>query len=470
MVNLWQVESSVNHYDLIVIGSGPSGEKAAIQSAKLGKRVLVVDKRESLGGNCIHTGTIPSKTLRESVRFIDLMRKRAVYGISVRLEKELTVNRLMHRKNAAVTSLAERIESTFDRNDIDHMVGVAKFIDPHRIEVHQQEGSQEVFETEIVLIATGSSPYRPDFVNFDQERVRDSDTILLIDKIPKTITIIGAGVIGCEYATLFSTLGVKVNLVNPRQVLLDFLDLEISNALGYLMREAGVRIRLGEHLKAAESDDKAVYAHMESGKALKSDYLLYANGRSGNTSSLALDTVGVEVDQRQQIPVNPFFQTSQPNIYAVGDVIGFPSLAATSMEQGRLAALHAFDGMTKEPETHLLPTGIYTIPEISTVGATEEELTRDKVPYEVGSATYREIARGQIVGNTTGRLKLLFHRESLKLLGVHIIGEGATDLVHIGQTVMGFDGTIEFFIGNVFNYPTYSECYRVAALNGVNRL
>ena len=460
----------MNKYDLIVIGSGPSGEKAAIQAAKLDKRVLVVDNRESLGGNALHTGTIPSKTLRESVLFVELMRTRTVYGISVRMEKELNVNRLMHRKNAAVNSLAERVEKAFDRNGIDHIFGEASFTDSTHVEVRSSQGGQETFETDFTLIGTGSSPYRPSNINFDQERVRDSDTILLIENIPRSLTVIGAGVIGCEYATLFSKLGVKVNLVNPREVLLDFLDLEISNALAYLMREGGIRIRLGENLKEVETDEHHVYAHMDSGKVLKSEYMLFANGRSGNTRGLGLENVGIEVNRRDQISVNAFFQTSQPNIYAAGDVIGFPSLAATSMEQGRLAALHAFDGLEQEPETHLLPTGIYTIPEISTVGSTEEQLTRDKVPYEVGAATYREIARGQIVGNTTGRLKLLFHRETLKLLGVHIIGEGATDLVHIGQVVMGFEGTIEYFIGNVFNYPTYSECYRVAALNGINRL
>ena len=457
-------------YDLIVIGAGPAGEKAAIQAAKLGKRVMVVDKREQLGGNSLHTGTIPSKTLRESVRYIERMRNRAVYGISVHLDKDLTVNRLMHRKNAAVASLAERIESTFDRNDVEHVRGAARFVDAHHVEVTDAQGAKDTYETGYAIVATGSRPYRPEIVNFEQERVRDSDTILLINRIPKTLTIFGAGVIGCEYATIFSNLGVKVNLVNPRQNLLDFLDLEISTALSYLMRESGVRIRLGEALQAVESDDHNVHAHLESGKVLKSDYLLYANGRTGNTEYLSLDALGVELNTRKQLTVNEFFQTSCPNVYAVGDVIGFPSLAATSMEQGRLAALHAFDDLREPPRKHLLPTGIYTIPEISTVGATEEELTLAKVPYEVGAATYREIARGQIAGNTIGRLKLLFHRENLKLLGVHILGEGATDLVHIGQTVMGFDGTIEYFIGNVFNYPTYSECYRVAALNGVNRL
>jgi len=457
-------------YDLIVIGSGPSGEKAAIQAAKLGKRVLVVERQPAPGGSCLHTGTIPSKTLRESVRFIELMRRRQVYGISVHLDTNLTVDRLMHRKNAAILSLADRVQSTFERNHVVYLNGEARFEGPHQITLTMAQGAEEQFEAEHFFIATGSRPYRPPNLDFNEPRVRDSDTILALHDIPRTLTIIGAGVIGCEYATIFSNLGVKVNLVNPRHVLLDFLDLEISNALAYLMRDSGVRIRLGENLERVETDADHVYAHMKSGKVLKSDYLLFANGRSGNTEMLNLEAVGLQANQRQQLDVNAFYQTSVPHIYAVGDVIGAPSLAATSMEQGRLAALHAFGDLTEEPTTHLLPTGIYTIPEISTVGATEEKLTEDQVPYEVGSATYREIARGQIVGSTTGRLKLLFHRESLKLLGVHIIGDGATDLVHIGQMVMGFDGTIEHFIDNVFNYPTYSECYRVAALNGINRL
>ncbi|HEX9844412.1 MAG TPA: FAD-dependent oxidoreductase, partial [bacterium] len=285
----------MTHYDLLVIGAGPAGEKAAIQAAKLGKSVLVVDKREHLGGNSLHTGTIPSKTLRESVRFIERMRNRAVYGISVHLDKDLTVNRLMHRKNAAVASLTERLESSFDRNDIDHFRGTARFVDEHHVEVSDPNGAKDTYEMGIAVIATGSRPYRPDIVNFEQERVRDSDTILQINRIPKTLTIFGAGVIGCEYATIFSNLGVKVNLINPRQNLLDFLDLEISTALSYLMRESGVRIRLGEALQAVECDEENVHAHLESGKVLRSDYLLYANGRTGNTDYLGLEQLGLPV-------------------------------------------------------------------------------------------------------------------------------------------------------------------------------
>ncbi|MDH4248643.1 MAG: Si-specific NAD(P)(+) transhydrogenase [Deltaproteobacteria bacterium] len=460
----------MSKYDLIVIGSGPAGEKAAIQSAKLDKRVLMVERRESPGGNSLHTGTIPSKTLRESVRFISTMRQRAIYGINVRVDKDLTVDRLMHRKNAAIVSLSERLESSFERNQVEQAFGSATFLDPHRIEVRQPQGNVEIYEGEHFVIATGSRPYRPDFLDFTHERIRDSDTILGMHHIPRTLTIIGAGVIGCEYATIFSNLGVKVNLVNPRKILLDFLDLEMSNALGFLMRENGVRIRLGEDLQGVTTDEHFVYAHTESDKVIKSDVLLFANGRTGNTDNLGLENIGIAPNSRKQLEVNAFYQTSVPHVYAVGDVIGFPALASTSMEQGRMAALHCFGEVTTPPLKHLLPTGIYTIPEISMVGSTEEQLTQQKVPYEVGAATYREIARGQIVGNTTGRLKLLFHRESLKLLGVHIIGDQATEMIHIGQTVMAFDGSIEFFINQVFNYPTYSECYRVAALNGVNRL
>ena len=459
-----------HHYDMVVIGSGPGGEKAAIQAAKLGKKVLVVEERDQPGGSCLHAGTIPSKTLRESVRFASQMKRHSIYGISVDMDKGITIDRLMVRRKAATLSLAERLESNFDRNDVNYMHGRAAFLDANRIEVRLEENAVEEVSAEFFVIATGSRPYRPEGVDFEDPRVRDSDTILSLHELPRTITIIGAGVIGCEYATIFSPLGVKVNLVNPRQVLLDFLDLELSNALGFLMRDQGIRIRLGEQLSGVRSDGEFVYAEMDSGKIIKSDCLLFANGRTGNTDNMGLEALGIEINSRQQIQVNAQFQTELPHIYAVGDVIGFPSLAATAMDQGRHAALHAFGGEALGHEYPLLPTGIYTMPEISFVGETEEQLTARKVPYEVGTATYKEIARGQIAGNTQGRLKLLFHRDSLQLLGVHIIGDYATDLVHIGQTVMAFDGTIEFFIEHVFNYPTYSECYRVAALNGINRL
>ncbi|MDH4121703.1 MAG: Si-specific NAD(P)(+) transhydrogenase [Deltaproteobacteria bacterium] len=457
-------------YDLLVIGSGPGGEKAAIQAAKLGKTVLVVEKNLP-GGGCLHTGTIPSKTLRESVRYIALTRQRAIYGINIVLDHDLSIDRLMHRRRATTLSLTDRLERNLERNKVDYLNGVASFEDPHTLRVNLAGGAgTEEIRAEHIIIATGSSPYRPEWLDFSNPRVLDADTILGLHQVPKTLTIIGAGVIACEYATIFSNLGVKVNLVNPRMTVLDFLDLEIANMLTYLMREAGIRLRLGETLTGVEHDSENVYAQMESGKALKSDYLLFANGRTGNTRELCLDKAGLTVNKRHQLEVNTQFQTAVPHIYAVGDVIGFPALAATAMHQGRLAALHACGKPVDNPGFNLIPTGIYTIPEISTVGATEEDLTRAKIPYEVGAATYKELARGQIMGTTTGRMKLLFHRDTLKLLGVHILGDYATDLIHIGQAVMAHEGTIEYFIDSVYNYPTFSEGYRVAALNGINRL
>jgi len=459
----------VKKYDLLVIGSGPGGEKAAIQAAKLGKSVLVVE-RDGTGGNSLHTGTIPSKTLWESVRYINALKQRQVFGISVKMDQDLTIDRLMHRKRGAIASLAERLENNFEKNGIDLVAGTAQLTDPHHVRVDSGQGTSEDFEAGAVVLAVGTRPFHPDILDFTHRLIRDSDTILSIREIPKTVTIVGGGVIACEYATIFSNLGVKVNLVDPRPQLLDFLDLEFSTALTYLMRDQGIRVRPGEKLSKAEWNDSEVVVTTESGKVIRSDLLLYAFGRTGNTERLGLDALGIPTNRYQQIQVNAFFQTVHAHIYAVGDVIGPPSLAATAMDQGRLAALHAFDHSMEEHRFDLLPTGIYTIPEISTVGATEEQLTQKAVPYEAGTASYRELARGQIQGLTTGRIKLLFHRETLQLLGVHILGDRATELVHIGQTVMSFGGKVDYFIDHVFNYPTFSECYRIAALNGVNRL
>jgi NAD(P) transhydrogenase len=459
----------VKKYDVIVIGSGPGGEKAAIQSAKLGKSVLVVE-RDGTGGTSLNTGTIPSKTLWESVRYINALKQRQIYGISVKMDEDLNIDRLMHRKRGAISSLAERLENNFEKNDIDLIAGHAQLIDPHHARVDTGNSTFEEFEAEHFILAVGTRPFHPDILDFGHPSIRDSDTILSISKIPKTITIVGGGVIACEYATIFSNLGVKVNLLDPRPQLLDFLDREFSTALTYLMRDQGIRVRPGEKVGQAEWNDDEVVVTTESGKRVRADLLLYAFGRTGNTEKLGLENLGIPTNRYQQIQVNTHFQTVHPHIYAVGDVIGPPSLAATAMDQGRLAALHAFEKTKEEHRFDLLPTGIYTIPEISTVGATEEQLTQQSVPYEVGTATYRELARGQIQGLTTGRIKLLFHRETLRLLGVHIIGNQATELVHIGQTVMSFGGNVDYFIDHVFNYPTFSECYRIAALNGVNRL
>lgn len=457
-------------FDLIVIGSGPAGEKAAIQAAKLGRSVLLIERKERPGGNCMHTGTIPSKTLRESVIFLSAMQRRRVYGISFRLDDHLTIDQLMYRKNAAVDSLVERLEHHITRNRIHYDRGQASFVDEHTIRVEHLTRAEAFYQGEHILIATGSRPHRPDFVNFDSPFICDSDTILSLPRIPQKLVVFGGGVIGCEYATLFAHLGVKVYLVNPRQALLDFLDAEISTALAYLMREQGMRIHLGEKLEQVETQDDHVYVHLESGKVIKAEYMLYANGRYGNTRALSLERGGLKANARKLIEVNTFFQTCQPHIYAAGDVIGSPSLAATSMSQGQIAAQHAFGGLRKAPAAHLIPTGIYTIPEISTVGATEEQLTAQKVPYEAGTATYKEIARGQITGQVTGKLKLLFNRETHELLGVHAVGEAATELVHVGQAVMAYGGKVDYFVEHVVNYPTFNECYRVAALNGLNRL
>jgi len=461
--------SNSKRYDLVVIGSGPGGEKAAIQAAKLGKTVCVVEA-SAVGGACLHTGTIPSKTLRESVRYLSLTRQRAIYGINVKLDLDLTIDRLMHRKRATILSLGDRLERSFERNGVTYVAGRATFIDAHTVRVGSAQGLEEHLEAERFIIAVGTRPYHPEGMDFGHPRVLDSDSILLLHEIPKSLTIIGGGVIACEYATIFSNLGVKVNLINPRPVLLDFLDQEISNMLTYLMREGGVRVRLGETLRQVEADADSVQAHLDSGKVVRSETLLFANGRTGNTEGLGLEHIDIAVNSRAQIEVNDMYQTRHPHIYAVGDVIGWPSLAATAMDQGRIAALHAFGQPVEKPQWSHIPTGIYTIPEISFIGATEEQLTAQKIPYEVGNATYKEIARGQIMGTTVGRLKLLFHRESLQLLGVHIIGDYATDLIHIGQAVIAFGGTVEYFVEHVFNYPTFSEGYRVAALNGINRL
>ncbi len=457
-------------YDLIAIGSGPAGERAAMQARKLARSVLVIEEDFTPGGSCTHRGTIPSKTLRESVKYLQLLWDRSLYGMSLNMKEPLTINRLMHRKNAAVASLVERQQNNMRRNEVDYLRGQACFKDEHTIAVKLPDGSQDIVRGKCVVIASGSRPLHPKRVDFQHPRICDSDSVLEMQQIPKTLTIFGAGVIGCEYASIFSAMDVKVNLVNPRQDLLDFLDSEISRTLSYLMRESGIHLYFGEALKEVTADDEKVQLITKTGKTIKSDYLLMASGRTGNTEKLGLDKLSIAVNSRQQIMVNECFQTSVPHIYAVGDVIGFPALAATAMDQGRFAALHAFEDSLEPPNTSLMPAGIYTIPEIATVGASEEELSKKSVPYQVGVANYREIAKCQISGHTVGKLKLIFHHETYKLLGVHIIGECATDLIHIGQAVMVFGGSIQYFLDHTFNYPTLSECYRVATFNGLNRL
>ena len=467
-------------YDLIVIGSGPSGEKAAIQAAKLHKRVAVVEKSPSLGGACIHTATLPSKTLREAVLFVSALEQRSFSGVHSSIKKrQLGVADLLRYKTTVVQHQADVVRHKFDRNDIDIFYGEASFLDPHRILVDGQDGARRTCTAANVVLSVGSRPARPDSIPFDNELVFDTDSILQMDHIPGTMIVIGAGVVGCEYASIFASLGVKVTLLDSRPDVLDFLDHEIKQTLLYRMRTSGVIFRLGEEVESVKvTGPNRVEALCLSGKVVTAQHALHAAGRVGNTDRLGLNTIGLETNHRGLLTVNEAFQTALPHVYAVGDVVGFPALAATAMHQGRLASAHAFLNAPEEAEEQEspnspiapLPYGIYTIPEVSTVGASEEMLTRERVPYEIGHAFYRETARAQIMGDTEGILKLVFHRESLTLLGVHVIGERAAELIHLGQAVIAYGGTIEYFIDNVVNYPTLSEAYKVAALNGLNRL
>ena len=456
-------------FDVVVIGSGPGGEKAAMQAAKLRRRVAVVERPGRLGGNCLHTATIPSKTLRETILYIAGVKQRSLYGIQTTLRKDLSVDDLMRRKEAVIGGQLEVLEHKLDRNAVTAVAGTARFLDPHRVEV-LDDGARRELTGRFIVIATGSRPARDPAIPFDDERVYDSDSILRLDRVPRTLTIVGAGVIGCEYACMFAMLGTKVTLVDARARVLDFADAEIAELLVARMREHGITLRLGEEVAEVrrETTDRIV-AETRSGKAVVGEKLLYAVGREGNTADLALERAGLRAGRRGLIEVNAHFQTAVPHVYAVGDVIGFPSLAATSMHQGRLAMAHAF-GLPVNGEGTRLPYGIFTIPEISMVGETEEQLTRARVPYEAGQAFFREIARGEIIGDRAGMLKLLFERASHRLRGVHIIGEKASELVHIGQAVLAFGGPIDYFVDTVFNYPTLSEAYKVAALNGLNRL
>ena len=466
-------------YDLIIVGSGPAGEKAAIQAAKLHKRVAVIECGAQLGGACTHTATLPSKTLREAVLFITGLEQRTFPGIQCAVKKHrMGVQDLLRYKTAVVQHQADTVRRRFDKNDIDVFYGRAAFLDPHRLSVDGHDGSRRMLSAAAIILAVGSRPARPVTIPFDDEHVFDTDSILHLDRIPRTLTVIGAGVVGCEYASIFGALGVKVTLIDTRSNILDFLDEELKQRLLYRMLNSGVVMHFGEKVtKVTHPESDRVEAHCASGKVVTAERVLYAAGRQGNTDHLGIENAGLTVTERGQLEVNEYYQTYVPHIYAVGDVIGFPALAATAMHQGRLAAAHAFQHVDEDindrvPETPISPRpfGIYTIPEVSMVGATEEELTTEKVPYEIGHAFYRETARAHIMGDTEGMLKLIFHRETLHLLGVHIIGERATELVHVGQAVIAYGGTIEYFIDNVVNYPTLSEAYKIAALNGYNRL
>lgn len=461
-------------YDVVVIGSGPAGQRAAIQSAKLGRRVLLIEKKAVVGGICINTGTIPSKTLREAVLHLSGYRERGIYGSSYAVKQHITMHDLHFRTEHVIRHEIDVTRHQLQRNKIDVMYGNAKFQDEHAICLEDVDGrGSRCFTTDKIIIATGTHATRDKKIPFDGQRIFISDDILTLEKLPRSITVIGAGVIGIEYATMFAALGVRVTLVDKRDQLLPFIDREITDSLAYHMHQNRVTLRLGEEVSSIEpiADDKGerVKVVLASGKQIITEKALYSIGRTGATESLNLPGAGIATDDRGRLKVNQNHQTEKPHIYAVGDVIGFPSLASTSMEQGRLAACHAF-GAACESVPALFPYGIYTIPEISTVGRTEEELTQEGVPYEIGKANYREIARGQIIGDNTGLLKLIFNLETRELLGVHIIGEGASELIHIGQAVLAHKGTIDYFVNTVFNYPTLAECYKTAAFDGINRL
>jgi NAD(P) transhydrogenase len=461
-------------YDLLVIGSGPAGQRAAIQAAKLDKRVALVERRAVVGGVCINTGTIPSKTLREAVLHLSGYRERGFYGASYTVKQNITLQDLLFRTDQVIRHEIDVTRHQLIRNRIEVLEATGAFLDPHTVRLTSLDdhGYRDVTAASIV-IAVGTYATQDAHIPFDGQRIFISDDILHLDQLPRSLTIVGAGVIGCEYACLFAALGVRVTLVDARARLLPFVDAEIVDALAYHMRQNRVTLRLGETVSGMEpvttDHGPQVRIHLGSGKHFVTERALHSIGRTGATDRLNLPAAGLQSDSRGRLKVNDDFQTSVPHIYAVGDVIGFPSLASTSMEQGRLAACHAF-GLQTHSVPDLFPYGIYTIPEISMVGRTEEELTELGVPYEVGKANYKEIARGQIIGDHSGLLKLIFHMEKRDLLGVHIIGEGASELVHIGQAVLSFGGKIDYFVQTVFNYPTLAECYKVAAFDGINRL
>ena len=456
-------------FDMIVIGSGPAGQRAAIQAAKSGKSVAMVEKRDVVGGVCINTGTIPSKTLREAVLHLSGFNYQNVYGVSYRVKDKITMADLAFRVQHVIRTEIDVTLSQMRRNGVEMMFGCASFIGPNTIRVQNGLGAIE-YEAGCVVICTGTKPAVSSKVPLNNRNILNSDQILQLAQVPKTLIVVGGGVIGVEYACMFAILGVRVILVEKRPRLLEFADAEIVEALSYHLRDSRVTMRLNEEVSSVEDmPDGTVVANLESNKKIVGDALLYAVGRQGNTDELNLAAAGLEADARGRILVDADYRTKVPHIFAAGDIIGFPSLASVSMEQGRIAAARAY-GATVHSNPAIYPYGIYTIPEISFTGKNEEQLTDEDVPYEVGVAYYREIARGQILGDTTGRLKIIFHRETREVLGVHIIGEGASELLHIGQAVMAFKGTINYFAETVFNYPTLAECYKAAAFNGLNKL
>jgi NAD(P) transhydrogenase len=453
-------------YELLVIGSGPAGQKAAIQAAKLGKRVALVE-REQVGGVSVNLGTIPSKTLREAIVYLTGLSQRSTYGDSYRVKEEITIADLRHRTQHVIDREVDVVRNQLMRNHVHVLEGTAAFVDPHTLAISGRD--ERRVSGEYVVIAVGTRPARPAAVNFDEKTILDSDGLLRLDHIPSSVIVVGAGVVGIEYASMFAALGSKVTLVEKRERLLDFCDEEITEGLRYHLRDLGVVFRFGDEVTGVDQHDSGALVTLASGKRVVADVVLYAAGRQGATDVLQLANAGLEADARGKIAVDRDYRTAVGHIFAAGDVIGGLALAATSMEQGRLAAAHAF-GDANAVMNELVPIGIYTIPEIGLVGRNEEELTQAGVPYEVGISRYKELARGQILGDTYGMLKLLVSADDRKVLGVHVLGTNATEVVHIGQAVMGFGGTIDYLVDSVFNYPTLAESYKVAALDAMNKL
>jgi NAD(P) transhydrogenase len=459
-----------NVYDLVVIGSGPAGQKAAICAAKLRKKVAVIERKRTIGGVCVHTGTIPSKTFREAILYLSGLRQRTFYGRGYALKEAISMADLVFRSDSVMAREIEVIKAQLRRNRVTVYEGNARFLDPHTIEVNSDEG-YTLLRGDNFVIACGTRPAHSADIPIDGKRIFDSDQVHELEELPRELIVVGAGIIGLEYASMFAALGVKVTLLDQRPSLLEFVDHEVVESLCFQLRQLGTVFRLGEKVVQVGFDDDRdrVFAKLESGKTVHGAALLYTVGRQANSDLLNLDAIGLVPDGRGKIVVDENYQTSVPHVYAAGDVIGFPALASTSMEQGRLASCHIF-GVRGNIPPNLIPYGVYTIPEISMVGGTEEQLTAEKIPYEVGISRYAELAKGQMLGDDQGFLKLLFDPHSLKLLGVHIIGERAAEIVHIGQAILAMGGTIEYFRDTVFNYPTLAEAYKVAALDGLNKL
>jgi NAD(P) transhydrogenase len=458
-------------YDLVVVGSGPAGRRGAIQAAKLGKKVLVIEQGKRVGGVSVHTGTIPSKTLRETALNLSGWRERGFYGRAYRVKEEISAEDLRRRLLITLDHEVEVLEHQFARNRVQHIRGKASFIDPSTLQVVKDDGDTMQVSCATILLAVGTKPFRPDYMPFDGKSVLDSDELLDMEELPRSMVVIGAGVIGIEYATIFSALDTQVTVLDPKSTMLDFIDKEIIEDFTYQLRDRNMKLLLGQKADKVEKlDNGKVELTLDNGRRLVTDMVLFAAGRMGATDTLNLAAAGLEADSRGRLKVNPeTFQTSVPNIFAAGDVVGFPSLASTSMEQGRIAARVAVGAIAKEPQKYF-PYGIYAVPEISTCGLTEEEVKERGIPYECGIARFRETSRGHIMGLDTGLLKMIFSLKTRRLLGVHIVGEGATELVHIGQAVLNLKGTVEYFVENTFNYPTLAEAYKIAGLDAGNRM